>query len=142
MSGQIPTRWPDIEAWFIDFVTAAKITAIQSDLSGAIVRNQKPDTAAPYKQIIIAADYGATITPITRYVRVRMQGWAVRENNSSDLKAAFDLSNVVAYIVQTAPRDADPIVAASVDAGPSRVKDTLSGLEYSATTLLLEIAAL
>jgi hypothetical protein len=142
MSTQIPASWPDIEAWFIGFVTPAKIAAQQPSLTGVVVRNQKPTTAAPYRQIIIAADYGQNITPITRYVRIRLQAWAVKDNNVTDLYASFDLANAAAYIAQLAPRNANPIVAVEIDAGPSRVKDTLSGIEYQAVTLLLEVAKL
>lgn len=140
MSTQIPASWPDIEAWFIGFVTPAKIVAQQSSLTGVAVRNQKPATAAPYRQVIIAADYGQNVTPITRYVRVRMQAWAVKNNNTTDLKDCFDLADAATYVVQQAPRDANPIVSVEVDAGPSRVEDSVSGLEYQAVTLLLEVA--
>lgn len=142
MSGQIPTRWPDVEAWFIGWVTPAKIVAADSTLTGVVVRNQKPTTAAPYKQVIIAADYGQLITPITRYVRVRLQGWVTRDSSAADLGASFRLANTAAHIAQQAPRDSNPIVSVEVDAGPSRVKDTLTGIEYQAVTLLLEVHAL
>src|SRR5690554_7857290 len=100
MSGQIPTRWPDVEAWFIGFVTPAKIVAADATLTGVVVRNQKPNTAAPYKQVIIAADYGQLITPITRYVRVRLQGWVTRDSSTADLGASFRLANTAAHIAQ------------------------------------------
>ena len=142
MSTQIPASWPNIEAWFIGFVTPAKIVAADATLTGVVVRNLKPTTAAPYKQVIIAADYGQNVTAITRYVRVRMQAWVVKDNNTSDLGAAFRLADVAAFIAQQAPRNAAPIVSVGVDAGPSRVEDTLSGIEYQAVTLLLEVAKL
>lgn len=139
---QIPAMWPDVEAWFIGFVTAAKIVTAQPSLTGVDVKNEKPATApANYRQVIVAADYGQNITPITRYVRVRMQAWSVL-NGASDFPGAFLLANTAAYIAQTAPRDANPIVSVEVDAGPSRVIDTLSGIEYQAVTLLLEVAKL
>ncbi len=153
MSGQIPTMWPDVEAWFIGWVTAAKVVAADSALTGVLVRNQKPaakkadgtanpDGTPPYKHVVVAADPGQLITPITRYVRVRVQGWVVTAQGSSDLKKAFNLTNVVAYIAQQAPRDGNPIVSVEVDSGPSRVKDETTGLEYSFATLLLEVRAL
>lgn len=142
MSGQVPTRWPDVEAWFIEFVTAAKIVAVEGALTGVVVRNQKPSNGgAAYRQVVVAADYGQLVTPITRYVRVRLQSWVVA-NSVSDLKGSFDLANVAAFVAQSAPRDANPIVSLEVDAGPSRVIDELSGIEYQSVVLLLEIAAL
>lgn len=142
MSGQIPTMWPDVEAWFIGQVTPAKILAADSALTGVLVRNQKPDGTTNYKHVVVAADPGQLITPITRYVRVRVQGWVVTAQGSSDLKKAFNLTNVAAYIAQQAPRDGNPIVSVEVDSGPSRVKDETTGLEYSFATLLLEVHAL
>ncbi len=142
MSGQIPTMWPDVEAWFISWVTPAKIVAADATLTSAVVRNQKPSGTTNYKQVIVAADYGQLITPITRYVRVRVQGWVVTAQGSSDLKKAFNLTNVAGYIAQQASRDGNPIVSVEVDAGPSRVKDETTGLEYSFLTLLLEVKAL
>lgn len=153
MSGLIPKRWPDIEQWFIGWVTAAKIAAVEPTLTGALIRNQKPTTpkpdgtvnaqaTPPYRQVIIAADYGQLITPVSRYVRLRMQTWVVLANGTANLKESFDLANVAAFIAAQAPRNANPIISVEVDAGPSRVEDALTGIEYNATTLLLEVGAL
>lgn len=139
----IPAKWPDVEAWFLSWVTPAKIVAEDAALTSVSVKNFKPSATGAYKQVLAVADYGQLITPITRYVRVRLQAWVVRaDGKTADLKKAFNLANVAAYIAEQAPRDGNPIVSVQVDAGPSRISDSESGTEYQAVTLLLEIKKL
>ena len=139
MSGQIPKRWPDMEAWFITTVKAGLTAAGET----ATVVNLKPAATGAYRQVIVAADPGQLITPISRYVRLRVQVWSVRSNGTTaDLADSRDLADLVGFIVESAPRNGNPIVAAEVDAGPSRVKDTESGIEYHASNILLEVHAL
>lgn len=140
MSGQIPKRWPDMELWYI---TAVKAGLTAASETGVTVNTVKPVTTGASKQVVVAADYGQTITPISRYVRLRQQVWCVRANGiDADLAESRRIADLVGFIVESATRNGNPIVAAVVDAGPSRIMDPESGTEYHASTILLEIGAL
>lgn len=133
MPGQsIPFTSPDVEAWLI--------TTFGATFSGAPVRNVKPKQGTgAYSCIVIRADLQNRVTPISRYCRVGVQGWKVRADGTADLAGARQLAADYAAAIEGAPR-AGILLEAEVDAGPYRVVDTESGVEYQYVTLLLELA--
>jgi hypothetical protein len=145
MNGQLPTRWPDIAAW-LETYTPTRLPGEGWD--GVFVRTEKPHIASdpalvkPYKLIIVSAFPGATITPVTRYVRVTVQAWVVKDNERADLVAAAGLAADFGFIVETAPHIGTPLNFAEIDSGPTRSKDSTTQIEYMAMTLLLEVSAL
>lgn len=137
MSQQIPNKWPDMEAWFITTVKAALVAASETGID--VVNMKKPATGA-YKQVLVVADYGPLVTQVSRYVRLRVQTWCVRaDNKTADLPEAYRVANLVNFMVESAATNGNPILAAGVDAGPSRTVDSESSTEYHASTLLLQI---
>lgn len=131
MPGQsIPSISPDVEAWLI--------ATFGSTFSGAPVRNVKPKQTAPYSCLIIRADLQNRVTPVSRYCRVGVQGWAVRADGTADLAGARQLVADYAAAIERAPRTGI-LLEAEVDAGPYRVIDSTSGTEYQNATLLLEL---
>lgn len=143
MPGQsIPSTSPDVEAWLI--------ATFGSTFAGAAVRNIKPKSTKPdgtpnpagvppYAQVIIRADLQNRVTPISRFCRLGVQGWSVRADGTADLSAARQLAADYSAAIERAPR-AGILLDAEVDAGPYRVIDSTSGVEYQYVTLLLELA--
>lgn len=132
MPGQsIPTSSPDVEAWLI--------ATLGAEFAGAAVRNVKPKQSAPYSLVLIRADLQNQATPISRYCRVSVQGWKVRADGTADLAGARALCAGYAAALEAAPR-AGILLDAEVNAGPYRVADAESGIEYQFASVLLEIA--
>lgn len=133
MPGQaIPTTSPDVEAWLI--------TTFGASVSGAPVRTIKPKQGSVgYSCIVVRADLQNRITPISRYCRLGVQGWKVSSAGAADLAGARQLAADYSRAIESAPR-AGILLDAEVDAGPYRVVDSESGIEYQYVTLLLELA--
>ncbi len=132
MPGQsIPSAAPDVEAWLI--------ATLGPTFSGAPVRNVKPKQTGAYSCVVIRADLQNRVTPVSRYCRIGVQGWKVRADSTADLSGARELCAGFARAVESAPR-AGILLEAEIDAGPYRVIDSTSGIEYQYATLLLELA--
>lgn len=129
--GLIPTQAPDVEAWLI--------ATFGSTFAGAPVRNLAPKQGAPYSLILIRADLQNQVTPISRYCRVAVLGWKVRADGTADLAGARSLCASYAAALEAAPRSGI-LLDAEIDAGPYRVADSESGIEYQFASVLLEIA--
>lgn len=127
----IPTTVPDVEAWLIATLGAA--------VAPVLVRNVKPDQKAPYSCVVVRADLQNRVTPISRYCRVGVQGWKVTAAGKADLAGARELCAALASALERAPR-AGILLDAQIDAGPYRVVDATSGIEYQYASVLLEIA--
>lgn len=106
--------------------------------NAAPVRNVKPEQVAPYRCSVIRADLLNRVTPLSRYCRIGVQGWAVRADGSADLAAAHNLATEVAGAIE---RHAGTgwLLAAQIDAGPYRVADSITGIEYAYATVLAEV---
>lgn len=133
MSRNIPTQWDDIEAWLITTLTPL--------MAPVVVRNVKPKQTAPYKALVVGADLQGRVTPISRYCRVRLQGWSVRADGTTDLADARTIAAAAGAHLEALPRASSPLIHAEVDAGPYRVTDPISGLEYQYVTVLCEVRA-
>lgn len=131
MMRQIVSSPPDVEAYLIPLANAASL--------GARTYNQKPDASGAYKHFLIAADLQGRVTPISRYCRVRVQGWSVRADGSADLAGAFELTRKFGEWLEGLSGQG-MILSAEVDSGPMRVKDDVQRLEFSYLTALLEVA--
>lgn len=134
MAGQqIPTAAVDVERLLVDLLDP------HGDAPDVVpVRNVKPAQAAPYRCAVIRADLLNRVTKLSRYCRIGVQGWAVREDGSADLAAANRLAAEVAGAIEQ-HAGTGWLLAAEVDAGPYRVTDTPSGIEYAYTTVLAEV---
>lgn len=106
---------------------------------GAPVRNVKPKLSAPYRVVVIQSIPQNRATPVSRYVRLIVQGWDVRANGTGDFGAAQRLAGSYAAAVEGLSGRGRVLVA-EVESGPYRVTDSDSGVEYAVVNLLLEIA--
>jgi hypothetical protein len=134
MGGQpVPAASPDLEA-----VLLAALTPV---LAPTAVANVRPDGPAPYAHVVLFADLQGAATPISRYARVRVQGWSVRADGTADIAAARGLCVGALEAVQ-ALSGTGVVLSAEIDAGPYRVTDSVVGVEYSYGVLLLEVSSL
>ncbi|WP_163275329.1 hypothetical protein [Cellulomonas iranensis] len=127
----IPSTVPDVEAWLIQTLGPA--------VAPAPVRNMKPDQKPPYSCVVVRADLQNRVTPVSRYCRVGVQAWKVTANQKADLAGARELCAAAATALELATR-AGILLDAQIDAGPYRVVDATSGIEYQYASVLLEIA--
>lgn len=130
MSRRIPTSSPDIEVHLIPILSAA---------TSESWFNVKPNRTGAYTLGLVRADLQGRVTPISRYCRVGLQGWAVDANGRADLGAAFDLVSLACTALEEISGQGI-ILDAETQSGPVRVTDDITRLEYSYATLLLEVS--
>lgn len=118
---------------------ALLLSTLGTTHDGAPVRNVKPQLQAPYRAIVILSIPQNRATPISRYVRLIVQGWDVRANATANIGAAQRLAGSYAAAVEGLSGHGRVLVA-EVESGPYRVTDSDSGVEYAVANLLLEIA--
>jgi hypothetical protein len=123
----IPTTAPDMEALLIVGLSSVEETV-----------NLKPERVNPYRLLVIRADLQQKVTPISRYCRVGISAWSVRADGSADIGDAFDLASEANTWLEA--NVSGPILSADVESGPSRTTDPITKLEFSYSTVLLEVA--
>lgn len=123
------TRTPDIDA-----VVLAVL--------GAVGRTElvKPELVKPYRVLVSRADLQQRVTPLSRYCRVGVQAWSVREDGTADLGDAFDLCAAAGAALESAPSFSSVVLSAEIQSGPARVADDVTRIEYQYMTVLLEVA--
>ena len=126
----IPTTTPDVEQALI-----AALKVAQS----VDVKNVKPEKAKPYKVLVLRADLGQKVTPISRYCRVGIQGWSVSSDGRADLGDAFDITAEAGRQLELLA-GTGIVLHAEVESGPVRVADPETRLEYQYLTALLEVS--
>lgn len=131
MSQRIVTASPDIEEYLLPILSAAT--------EPHDWHNVKPKTTGGYTLGLVRADLQQHVTPISRYCRVGLQGWAVNASGQVDLGAARDLADAGARAI-LAQAGTGIILDAEIQSGPVRVTDDTSRLEFSFVTLLLEVS--
>lgn len=125
----IPSQWKDMELWALAFL---------KPLNTGVTFNNIASAPFPAKHVLINAIPGARVTPISRNVLLDLevrctkngQPWPAEENR---------LANDIAFQIESATRNGDPIVYAELNTGPNRVTDTAGGHEFTELTVILEI---
>lgn len=125
----IPSRWTDMELW--------ALTYLRSLNSGVIFDNIAPD-AFSTKHVLVTAIPGSRATSITRFVRLDLEirclkngePWPYEENR---------IANDIAFQLESATRNGNPIVFVELDTGPNRVTDPGGGHEFTEMTVTFEI---
>lgn len=130
MSKPLPVPLPNIETWLIQEI----------DGPALMVRNVKPQLPEPYRLVVIRADLQNSVTPLSRYCRINVQGWSVRSDGSADLIDAFAVATEFARAVE-ARIGQGPLLSAEVDAGPYRVPSTAGELEFANLSILAEVTS-
>lgn len=131
MSQHIKSFKVDYEKWIL--------TTFGTTFDGAPVRNIKPQIDAPYECVVIVAWPQQWVTPISRYVRLSVAGWAVRSSGTADLERAIALANGYADLIESAVGTGG-LLAATIESGPFRAVDDESRIEFADTNLLLEVS--
>lgn len=127
----IPSLWPDMEKWAVDYLTPQN--------AGVIVANIFIEPEGAFKQVFVTATPGPRITAITQEVRLDFE---VRVRDANGHVQLFDqqaLAATIAYQIESAPRDSNPIVHAEKDTGPTRVTDPAGGPEFHELTVVVEV---
>ena len=99
----------------------------------------KPELANPYRVLVSRADLQQRITHLSRYCRVGVQAWSVRADGTANLGDAFDMCAEAGRALELAQNTNQHILYAEIQAGPSRVADDITRIEYQYMTLLLEV---
>lgn len=128
MAGFI-TATPDIDAVILSILNGVE----RADLV-------KPEIAKPYRVLVSRADLQQRVTPLSRYCRVGVQAWSVREDGTADLGDAFDLCAAAGAALESAPSSSSVVLSAEIQSGPARVADDVTRIEYQYMTVLLEVA--
>ena len=100
--------------------------------------NVKPERAKPFRLLQIRADLQQKVTPISRYCRVGISAWSVREDGSTDFADGFDLAAAANAWLEN--NVSGVILSADVESGPSRTEDPVTKIEFHYSTVLLEVA--
>lgn len=112
--------WPDVRLW--------AITRLRSALAGVSVSAERDESKA--KQVVVSVVPQQLETTVSRFYLVTVEAW-----DSTDKQAAFNLSGLAAFTLESAPRKS-PLVKAALNAGPNENRDPDSG-EYSYSTVVL-----
>lgn len=128
MSPHFVTGMPDVEAIVRGVLSRVERTELV-----------KPELAAPYRVLVSRADLQGRVTALTRYCRVGVQAWSVREDGTADVADAFDLAAAAGRALEAAPLTSAVIVAAEIQSGAARVRDEVTGVEYQYLTVLLQV---
>lgn len=126
MSRQFATTPPDLLSVLLPIVREAVP-------EGVTVGPTKTDAN---KFVQLRIDLQNPVTPLSRYARVGITVWWVDEAGQARLDKAFDLSNVVARVIQTA--NVPEVLHAEWQSGPADTLDKHdTPIQY--TTMLLEV---
>lgn len=122
--------------------TSPDVEAVVREVLSSVERTElvKPDLAKPYRVLVSRADLQQRVTPLSRYCRVGVQAWSVREDGTADIGDAFDLCTAAGVALEASPDSSTVILSAEVQSGPSRVVDDVTRIEYQYMTVLLEVA--
>lgn len=132
MSQKITARWSDIEQTVLEVLRAA--------LPGVAVANVRPPIEPPTRHLVVLGELQQHVTPVSRYARVRIQGWSLREDATADIADAAALAASAGHALEAAAGRGS-ILDASVQTGPLRTTDQVSGTEYQLVIVLLEVSA-
>lgn len=132
MSRPIATKWDRLESFLLPSLRSALSVPVDT---------VRPATLKPYEGVVIAVNLGQRVTPISRYARIRVQGWSINNAGNPNRPAAQRLVLAVAEHLESLIPDGDPIIAASLDVGPDIVNDSDSGLDHAYGVILAEIHA-
>ncbi|MFA7265204.1 MAG: hypothetical protein WC054_02730 [Candidatus Nanopelagicales bacterium] len=128
----IPVQWDRVEAILLPLLRA--------EFPDFTIRNVKPKQPAPFGCVVIRADLQQHSTPLTRYCRIGVSSFAVRESGEPDIAAAHDNAADVAAFITTLPGQAvKPFLVAEIESGPTRMADDAG--EYAYVNVLTQIHA-
>lgn len=119
---EFASKWPDMTLW----ATVRARTVLGSGVKVSAERNEKMA-----KQVVVSAIPAQMETPVSRAFLVTAECWS-----SNSKSAALNLATDTAYALETAPRDADPVVRAEPNAGPQWDRDD-AGVYYATVTVLV-----
>ena len=128
----IATTWERLEPFLLETLR---------DALSADVDTVRPVTLKPYEGIILSVNLGQRVTSISRYARIRIQGWSINTAGNPNRPAAQSLVLDAASHLESLAPDGDPIIVASLDVGPDIVTDSESGLDHAYGVVLAEIHA-
>lgn len=130
---KIVTESPDVEALLLPVMDAG--TAPYEWFV------KKPATTGAYRHGIVRADLQGHVTPISRYCRVGLTGWAVDAAGRVDFGAARALVAAGCRTLETASGSGF-ILHAETQSGPIRTIDDVSKQEIAYATVLLEVVVI
>lgn len=123
------TKSPDVEAVIRDLLASVERTELV-----------KPELVSPYRVLVSRADLQQRVTPLSRYCRVGVQAWSVRDDGTANIGDAFDLCAAAGAALEASPDVSTVVLSAEIQSGPSRVADDVTRIEYQYLTALLEVA--
>lgn len=131
----IPSRWPDPELWAVTYLRplVTGVTFETEENPSATV------PASPYKRVLVTAIVGQRVTPITQQVRLDFEVRCTRVNGTPWLWESNRIAGEIAYHLENATRDGNPVVFAEKDTGPTKVSDPVEGPLFHELSVVLEV---
>lgn len=123
---EFASRWPHVRRWAITTVRAA-VTADRVSAE----RDESLDT-----QVVVSVAPSRLETSVSRQYLVTVEAWSYA-NLVLSKDNAHDLCADAAYAIESAPRDANPMVRAELNAGPTEGRDEAGHYYYTATVLVV-----
>lgn len=123
------TDTPDVDAVVLGILNGVERTELV-----------KPELAKPYRVLVSRADLQQRVTPLSRYCRVGVQAWSIRDDGTANLGDAFDLCMAAGKALEQSPLTSKVVLSAEIQSGPSRVADDVTRVEFQYITVLLEVA--
>jgi hypothetical protein len=114
---EFASKWPDMRLWAI---TRAKTA------TGAQVSAERDETLTT--QVVISVTPAQSETAASRFFIITAECWDV------DKGAAFDLAGDVAFALESAIRNANPVVRTETPNGPNEARDE-AGNYFSSVTV-------
>jgi len=122
---EFASRWPDVRLWAVNRVKAR--------IADSNASAERQESLA--RQVVVSVSPQQLETALSRIYFVSVEAW-----DAASKAAALKLSSDAAYELESAPRDAAPVVRASLNTGPNEFRDTATG-KYSYETVVLVVVA-
>lgn len=123
---EFASRWPNVRRWAINTVRAA-VTADR-------VSAERDEKMA--RQVVLSVAPSRLDTSVSRQYLVTVECWATT-NTVTAKDDAFELCTDAAYAIESATRDANPVVRTELNVGPAEDRDEVGNYYYTATVLVV-----
>lgn len=98
------------------------LKALRDTLPEVTCGSVKPDLELPCKQVVVGATPQQMETPVTRWVALRLEVYALREDGTGDIDAEYRLANRCAQAIHDS-LPIGPIWDAQIAGGPVKQLD-------------------
>ncbi len=123
---EFASKWPNVRRWAIE--------RIRTDVAADRVSAERDEKQK--RQVVVSVAPSRLETAVSRQYLVTVECW----DNTTPATAkddAFGLCTDAAFAVESAPRDAAPLIRADLNAGPTEDRDDTGNYYYTSTILVV-----